>query len=854
MKLPRPGMPPLTWDDHVVAIREVAQAPNVAGSLARTSFRNKAGQSLHQIADDEKKSPPPRTANRDNAEIRGFQDNRPVCRDHTAGRCTRAFCKFRHVPIPAGQAPSQRPICSYCKRPGHSIDRCFKKQREESANSVNDDSPDEFVFSVLEQPAASILAPVHPEHFKPGLEYDLLPTVSPASPEAFGPTALLRAADAYEIFPASPAASGPAALPRASAPRCGCQFCAFDPDTPRFEDNFSNAVSLKLLSSHARLPAEAVSLIFSMVGNFRGPSVPDSLYREWTRGLPRPPRLPAPVQPRAPLIIYAPTCQRPGCACHGRPIAIMLPPELSTEPVDPDKLPTEAEEDPDPDEEPEPDDEPEPEDPDAIPLRSPVVPAEQPAVEPAEHPAPIDNAGPPRTRAKPAEGPAGFEPTTYHSVHALGDPPHEVTNNSARWLLDSGATCNLTKNRDNCFDIKQERTVLHVAGGGQLVSTETGSCRVHYELGGRPRSLLLRSVRIVPELHQNILAEGQLLQAACGITKRAGRLLVETPDPHPQTILDLQADARGLYYLLPAEPASPTVSGPPIGTEMAFSLARSFNDNTNDLHLWHQRLGHRNMTDVARMIGVPPPSKPCFCSACVQAKSAKHPLTGSGIEPLGAAPRPAYLFHSDAMGPFRTPTRSGKRHVLILVDDYSRRCFVFLLKTTAEFFSLFKDFVARLEADFGKDKVIAQLRADGAGYYLENSALRAFCKQKGIYQVFSAPNTPELNAVSERTNRTLLEMTRALLIHAGAPSFLWGEAITYAAYVLDRCCRTFPDGDYNTPLARWHQRAHPRAHLPLRVWGCTAFKHVAFDNQDKLQPKAVAHMFLGIDETPRMCY
>ena len=286
---------------------------------------------------------------------------------------------------------------------------------------------------------------------------------------------------------------------------------------------------------------------------------------------------------------------------------------------------------------------------------------------------------------------------------------------------------------------------------------------------------------------------------------------------------------------------------------MAFSLARAFSNNADNLQLWHQRLGHRNMADVARMIGVSPPSKPCFCAACVESKSVKHPLTGSGIEPLGAAPRPAYLFHTDAMGPFRTSTRSGKRYVLILVDDYSRRCFVFLLKTTAEFFALFKDFVARLEADFGKDKVVAQLRADGVGYYLENSSLRAFCKSKGIYQVFSAPNTPQLNAVSERTNRTLWEMTRAMMIHAGAPPSLWGEAINYAAYVLDRCPRTYNDGDYNTPLARWHQKAQPRAHYPLRVWGCTGYKHVAFDNHDKLQPKAIAHVFIGIDEE-RKCY
>ena len=43
-----------------------------------------------------------------------------------------------------------------------------------------------------------------------------------------------------------------------------------------------------------------------------------------------------------------------------------------------------------------------------------------------------------------------------------------------------------------------------------------------------------------------------------------------------------------------------------------------------------------------------------------------------------------------------------------------------------------------------------------------------------------------------------------------------------------------------------------RQHGPA-YWGCTGYKHVAFDNHDKLQPKAIAHVFIGIDEE-RKCY
>ena len=124
MKLPRLGLDPLSWDDHVAAIRNVAQNPNVAGTLSRSKKTHR--QTVFSIADEEKQR---------HHVIRPV----PVCRDHTAGRCTRHFCKFRHVQLPGGPPvppvqPAQpaRPRCAYCNKPGHSADTCFKKQREQA--------------------------------------------------------------------------------------------------------------------------------------------------------------------------------------------------------------------------------------------------------------------------------------------------------------------------------------------------------------------------------------------------------------------------------------------------------------------------------------------------------------------------------------------------------------------------------------------------------------------------------------------------------------------------------------------------------------------------------------------------
>lgn len=46
--------------------------------------------------------------------------------------------------------------------------------------------------------------------------------------------------------------------------------------------------------------------------------------------------------------------------------------------------------------------------------------------------------------------------------------------------------------------------------------------------------------------------------------------------------------------------------------------------------------------------------------------------------------------------------------------------------------------------------------------------------------------TPEQNGVAERENRTLVEAARSMLYGREQPLFLWGEAVAYAAYILNR--------------------------------------------------------------------
>jgi transposase InsO family protein len=50
-------------------------------------------------------------------------------------------------------------------------------------------------------------------------------------------------------------------------------------------------------------------------------------------------------------------------------------------------------------------------------------------------------------------------------------------------------------------------------------------------------------------------------------------------------------------------------------------------------------------------------------------------------------------------------------------------------------------------------------------------------KEQGISHHFNSPNTPQLNALAEWMNTTILERVRCLLSSAKLPKHYWGEAL-----------------------------------------------------------------------------
>ena len=84
-----------------------------------------------------------------------------------------------------------------------------------------------------------------------------------------------------------------------------------------------------------------------------------------------------------------------------------------------------------------------------------------------------------------------------------------------------------------------------------------------------------------------------------------------------------------------------------------------------------------------------------------------------------------------------------------------------------------------------RNKKIKFLRSDRGGEYL-SYVFGIHLKQCGIVSQLTPPGTPQRNGVSERRNRTLLDMVRSMMSLTYLTLSFWGYALETAAFTLNR--------------------------------------------------------------------
>ncbi|KAK1692319.1 hypothetical protein QYE76_009016 [Lolium multiflorum] len=220
-----------------------------------------------------------------------------------------------------------------------------------------------------------------------------------------------------------------------------------------------------------------------------------------------------------------------------------------------------------------------------------------------------------------------------------------------------------------------------------------------------------------------------------------------------------------------------------------------------------------------------------ICEACLMGKMTKTPFSGM----MERATDLLEIIHTDVCGPMSVASRGGYRYVLTFTDDLSRYGYIYLMKHKSETFEKFKEFQSEVENQ--RNKKIKFLRSDRGGEYLSYE-FGMHLKKCGILSQLTPPGTPQRNGVSERRNRTLLDMVRSMMSLTDLPLSFWSYALETAAFTLNRAPSKSVE---TTPYELWFNKK-PKLSF-LKVWGCEAY--VKKLQPDKLEPKAEKCVFIG---------
>lgn len=398
------------------------------------------------------------------------------------------------------------------------------------------------------------------------------------------------------------------------------------------------------------------------------------------------------------------------------------------------------------------------------------------------------------------------------STHSLEDP----------WYIDSGASVHMTKHR-NLLQQEEEPLIktIKVANDKLLSVHSTGQLTLDVcNDKNQYNKILFQNVLYVPELTTNLLSVSQIIKKGGQVKfNRKGCLIFNKNN----VVVATASLVNNMYRL-------------DIKSEHAY-LSEV---DKQDMYLWHQRMGHLNFENLEKLVdnteGVQfsKKNKNITCVTCLQGKQTRLPLKQSET----CTTKVLQLVHSDICGPMETSSLGGARYFMTLIDDYSKKVFVYFLHKKSDAFEKFKEFKSQVEKQL--ECSIKCLRSDNGLEYM-NANFCEFLKAAGIVHQTTTPYTPEQNGVAERMNRTLVEKAKCLLINAKLSKGYWAESVHTAAYLINRS--PIKSLNFKTPEEMWSGSKPNISHL--RIFGCDAMIHLPKEKRRKWDPKAQKAIFIG---------
>ncbi|KAJ9567534.1 hypothetical protein OSB04_003500, partial [Centaurea solstitialis] len=393
------------------------------------------------------------------------------------------------------------------------------------------------------------------------------------------------------------------------------------------------------------------------------------------------------------------------------------------------------------------------------------------------------------------------------------------------WVIDTGSGNHIYNHLQGFTrreTLRKDRSNLRVGEGTPLIAEAVGSYSLSLPSG---LVLELENCYYVPKMIKDVLSFD---------------LLVDQGFYYKYDYKMLSVFKNNIFYFKATPVNGLYIVNLQDNNNEIYHISKRSKDIEDQTYLWHCRLGHINKKRVELLL------KRGFlgtfdfkpfdnCESCLSDKMTKEPFNKDNER----ASDLLEIVHTDVCGPFSHEARGGYQYFITFTDDFSRYGYVYLMRHKSESFEKFREYQNEVQNQL--DRKIKFLRSDRGGEYLSQEFGNHLI-ECGIVSQLTPPYTPQMNGVSERRNRTLLDMVRSMMCHSTLPVSFWEHALETAAHILNRAPTKSVE---KTPYELWKGKK-PKMSF-LKIWGCEVY--VKRPTSEKLKPKSDKCFFVGYPKT-----
>lgn len=399
------------------------------------------------------------------------------------------------------------------------------------------------------------------------------------------------------------------------------------------------------------------------------------------------------------------------------------------------------------------------------------------------------------------------------------------------WCLDSGCTSHMTRSEEKFENLESsEVKKLNLASSATTDIKSKGNVKFVARIGKQNVNVNLSDVYHVTDLRMNLLSVAKIVdQGNKVIFKKEEAVVIDECDGRVKLIAKRR---NGLFYV----------------DEEFENCNNTYVENSQEFEKLHKKFGHLNEMDLKRLmsneqvkgINVRGSCKMKTCEICMKGKFTRLPFKKENNRKSEILE----IIHTDICGPIKVKSNGGSQYFITFTDDYSRWTEVRFLKKKYEVLDAFKNYKRLVENQTGRR--IKNIQSDNGGEYCSRE-FDKYLEECGIKRRLTTPYTPQQNGVSERKNRTLVEMARCMLLEAKLPASFWAEAVATANHIRNRS----PSASINweIPYVRWTGRMLNVSYL--QVFGTKGFILDKTPGKGKFDKRAKDCIFVGYSDTSK---